>query len=41
MFHRPGECDVTANVDFALLKEVLADRGEWLCRVVCGGLMAC
>ncbi|KAF8121754.1 S-adenosyl-L-methionine-dependent methyltransferase [Boletus edulis] len=25
VFHRPGECDVTANVDFALLKEVLAD----------------
>ncbi|KAF8843712.1 DUF185-domain-containing protein [Paxillus ammoniavirescens] len=25
IFHRPGECDVTANVDFALLKEVLGD----------------
>ncbi|KAF8556235.1 DUF185-domain-containing protein [Imleria badia] len=25
VFHRPGECDVTANVDFALLKEVLSD----------------
>ncbi|KAF9223718.1 DUF185-domain-containing protein [Gyrodon lividus] len=25
IFHRPGECDITANVDFALLKEVLGD----------------
>ncbi|KAI9567367.1 S-adenosyl-L-methionine-dependent methyltransferase [Boletus coccyginus] len=25
VFHRPGECDVTANVDFGLLKEVLSD----------------
>lgn len=23
IFHRPGECDITANVDFALLKESL------------------
>ena len=28
MFHRPGECDVTANVDFSLLKEVLSDLGQ-------------
>ncbi|KAF9243450.1 S-adenosyl-L-methionine-dependent methyltransferase [Melanogaster broomeanus] len=27
IFHRPGECDITANVDFALLKEVLGDLG--------------
>ncbi|KAG9315034.1 S-adenosyl-L-methionine-dependent methyltransferase [Chiua virens] len=25
VLHRPGECDVTANVDFALLKEVVSD----------------
>ncbi|KIJ66938.1 hypothetical protein HYDPIDRAFT_85910 [Hydnomerulius pinastri MD-312] len=25
VFHRPGECDITANVDFTLLKEVLGD----------------
>lgn len=27
VFHRPGECDLTANVDFAYLKESLADLG--------------
>ncbi|KIK99599.1 hypothetical protein PAXRUDRAFT_822590 [Paxillus rubicundulus Ve08.2h10] len=25
IFHHPGQCDITANVDFALLKEVLGD----------------
>lgn len=25
VFHRPGECDLTVNVDFAYLKEALAD----------------
>jgi len=25
IFHRPGECDLTANVDFAYLKEAFAD----------------
>lgn len=25
MFHRPGECDLTVNVDFAFLKEVVSD----------------
>ncbi|KAH7884401.1 S-adenosyl-L-methionine-dependent methyltransferase [Phlebopus sp. FC_14] len=25
IFHRPGECDITANVDFTLLKEVMGD----------------
>jgi NADH dehydrogenase [ubiquinone] 1 alpha subcomplex assembly factor 7 len=27
IFFRPGECDITANVDFALLKESMADLG--------------
>ncbi|KAJ8594668.1 DUF185-domain-containing protein [Rhizopogon salebrosus TDB-379] len=27
IFCRPGECDITANVDFALLKESMADLG--------------
>lgn len=27
VFHRPGECDLTVNVDFAYLKEALADVG--------------
>ncbi|EIN09977.1 DUF185-domain-containing protein [Punctularia strigosozonata HHB-11173 SS5] len=27
VFHRPGECDLTVNVDFAYLKEALADAG--------------
>ena len=35
MFHRPGECDVTANVDFALLKEVLSDLGQSLSSRAC------
>ncbi|KAG6333096.1 hypothetical protein ID866_5998 [Astraeus odoratus] len=26
IFHLPGECDITANVDFALLKESLGDH---------------
>lgn len=25
VFHRPGECDLTANVDFAYLKEAMSD----------------
>jgi NADH dehydrogenase [ubiquinone] 1 alpha subcomplex assembly factor 7 len=25
IFHRPGECDLTANVDFAYLKESMQD----------------
>lgn len=27
MFQRPGECDLTVNVDFAYLKEAVADLG--------------
>jgi NADH dehydrogenase [ubiquinone] 1 alpha subcomplex assembly factor 7 len=27
VFHRPGECDLTANVDFAYLKEAFAGLG--------------
>jgi NADH dehydrogenase [ubiquinone] 1 alpha subcomplex assembly factor 7 len=27
VFHRPGECDLTANVDFAYLMEAVADIG--------------
>jgi NADH dehydrogenase [ubiquinone] 1 alpha subcomplex assembly factor 7 len=26
VFHRPGECDLTTNVDFAYLAEALAER---------------
>jgi NADH dehydrogenase [ubiquinone] 1 alpha subcomplex assembly factor 7 len=28
VFHQPGMCDLTANVDFAYLKEALATAGE-------------
>ena len=28
-FHRPGECDLTTNVDFAYLKEAIADLGAY------------
>lgn len=27
VFHRPGECDLTTNVDFAYLKEAMSDLG--------------
>jgi NADH dehydrogenase [ubiquinone] 1 alpha subcomplex assembly factor 7 len=27
VFHRPGECDLTTNVDFAFLKEAMGDLG--------------
>jgi hypothetical protein len=27
-FSTPGECDLTANVDFAYIKEALSDLGE-------------
>lgn len=27
VFHRPGECDLTADVDFGYLKEAVADLG--------------
>lgn len=27
MFHQPGECDLTANVDFAFLREAVSDLG--------------
>lgn len=27
VFHRPGECDLTTNVDFAYLKEAMGDLG--------------
>lgn len=27
VFHRPGECDLTVNVDFAYLREAAADLG--------------
>lgn len=30
-FHRPGECDLTVNVDFAYLKDATADLGMFLC----------
>lgn len=29
VFHRPGECDLTVNVDFAYLKEATADLGAF------------
>ena len=28
IFETPGECDLTANVDFALLKEAINDTGK-------------
>lgn len=28
VFHRPGECDLTADVDFGYLKEAVADLGS-------------
>lgn len=27
VFHQPGQCDLTANVDFAYLKEAMEDLG--------------
>jgi NADH dehydrogenase [ubiquinone] 1 alpha subcomplex assembly factor 7 len=27
VFHRPGECDLTTNVDFAFLQEAMGDLG--------------
>lgn len=30
VFHRPGECDLTANVDFAYLIEAVTDIGMLL-----------
>lgn len=29
VFHRPGECDLTANVDFAYLSEALVEHGQF------------
>ncbi|KAK1220837.1 hypothetical protein PQX77_016357 [Marasmius sp. AFHP31] len=29
-FHRPGECDLTANVDFAYLREAMRALGTWI-----------
>lgn len=39
IFCSPGECDITANVDFALLKESMADLGmfhdgAFLCNII-------
>jgi hypothetical protein len=34
VFNRPGECDLTANVDFAYLKEAMGDLGGEGCLVV-------
>ncbi|PSS36776.1 hypothetical protein PHLCEN_2v1407 [Hermanssonia centrifuga] len=31
VFHRPGECDLTTNVDFAYLKDAIADLGMFGC----------
>jgi len=28
VFHKPGECDLTANVDFAYIKEAVSELGE-------------
>ena len=33
VFHRPGECDLTTNVDFAFLKEAVKDLGTWCHRL--------
>lgn len=30
VFHRPGECDLTTNVDFAFLREAMGDLGALL-----------
>jgi len=30
IFHKPGLCDLTANVDFAYLKEAMSDLGGFL-----------
>ena len=30
IFHQPGLCDLTANVDFAYLKEAMSDLGGHL-----------
>ena len=27
VFHQPGKCDLTVNVDFAYLKEAMPDTG--------------
>lgn len=27
VFHEPGNCDLTSNVDFAYLKEAMSDLG--------------
>lgn len=36
VFHRPGECDLTANVDFSYLAEAAADLGASLSRACHG-----
>ena len=33
VFHRPGECDLTTNVDFAFLHEAIGDLGTSLIRL--------
>lgn len=38
IFCSPGECDVTTNVDFALLKESMADLGTSMI-VLCDMIM--
>ncbi|KAJ8469831.1 hypothetical protein ONZ51_g8726 [Trametes cubensis] len=34
-FYRPGQCDLTVNVDFAYLKEASADLGQMTCYLKC------
>ncbi len=36
VFHRPGECDLTVNVDFSYLAEAAADLGASLSRACHG-----
>ena len=44
IFHRPGECDLTANVDFAYLKEAMKGLGVYcllipMCIALHGGCL--
>ena len=34
VFHLPGECDLTVNVDFAYLKEALSAHGSFFHHVL-------
>lgn len=39
VFHRPGDCDLTTNVDFTFIQEAMGDLGTRYLFIIIGNLL--